>query len=68
MKNLVIIIIAVIGVSGASFGQTEPTTKPNVDVKPQYLKTEKGAVKKKSAAAKKEVPAKKETPAKKIVN
>ena len=62
MKNLALIIIAVVGVSAASFGQTEPSTKPKLDKTPQHMKTEKGVAKKKGT------PAKKETPAKKVVN
>lgn len=62
MKNLALIIIAVMGVSAASFSQTEPTTKPKLDKTPQHMKAEKRTVKKMSA------PAKKEAPAKKVVN
>lgn len=57
MKNLALTIIAVAGISAASFGQTE---KPKLDKTPQHMKTEKSVPKKKALppAKKKDAPAK----------
>jgi hypothetical protein len=57
MKNLALTIIAVAGISAASFGQTE---KPKLDKTPQTLKTEKGQ--KKTISAKKGTTVRKEVP------
>jgi len=56
MKNLGLILLAVIGTSLATYAQTEPSTKPKLDKTPQQMPAKK-ATKKKVAASKKETPA-----------